>query len=64
MTTTIRRFPLRRVAAVLVVRKRDGEGWLALAGNVGWFFGSLTEARVEARWLSQNLGLPVREIVA
>jgi hypothetical protein len=57
------RFPLRRLRAVLIVRERDGGGWLALAGAYGWLCGSLAEARAEARRLARNLGLPVREIV-
>jgi hypothetical protein len=59
---TVVRSPLRRSAAVLVVRERDGDGWYALARGHGWLFGSLDEARDEAHWLSRNLGLPVREI--
>lgn len=53
-------FPLRLVASVLIVPERDGGGWLALAGSHGWLFGSLTEARREARWLARNCNLPVR----
>ena len=57
----ITRFPLRHVAAVLVCRERGAEGWLTICGSHGWLFGSLAEARAEARWLSENLGgLPVR----
>jgi hypothetical protein len=56
------RFPSRRFAAVLVCRQRDGEGWLAIAGSHGWLFGSILEARAEARWLARNLSLPIREI--
>jgi hypothetical protein len=57
------RFPLRRVASILIVPERDGGGWLALAGSHGWLCGSLNEARREARWLARNFNLPVREIV-
>jgi hypothetical protein len=64
MTATIIRFPPRRVAAILVCEERAGDGWLALAGAHGWLFGSLAEARSEARWLARNLGLPIREVVA
>jgi hypothetical protein len=63
MTASIIRFPLRRVCWVLIVRERDGAGWLALCGSCGWLFGSLVEARHEAGWLARNSGLPVREIV-
>jgi hypothetical protein len=61
--TAIIRFPLRRVAAVLVCRERHGDGWLAIARGHGWLFGSILEARAEARWLARNLRLPVREII-
>ena len=54
------RFPLRRIAAILVTRERNGEGWLALAGSHGWLFGSRAEALQEAAWLARNLDLPVR----
>jgi hypothetical protein len=62
MSARILRFPLRRVRSVLIVRERDGAGWLALAGGHGWLCGSLAEARREAWWLARNLGLPIREI--
>jgi hypothetical protein len=55
------RFPLRRTAAIFVVCADDG-GWLALVGSHGWLFGSRREARAEAKWLSRNLALPVREV--
>jgi hypothetical protein len=58
------RFPLRRVRAVLIVRERDGGGWLALVGSSGWLFGSRADAIAEARWLSRNLGLPIRELMS
>jgi hypothetical protein len=60
---TVIRFSLRRIHAVLVVPQRDGGGWLTLVGSHGWLYGSLTEARLEARWLARNLNLPVREII-
>jgi hypothetical protein len=53
------RFPLRRIAAILVMRERDG-GWLTLHGSNGWLFGSRAEALREASWLARNLNLPVR----
>jgi hypothetical protein len=64
MTGIVIRFPPRRASAIFVCAERDGEGWLAIAGARGWLCGSLTEARAEARWLSRNLGLPVRELSA
>jgi dihydrodipicolinate synthase/N-acetylneuraminate lyase len=52
----------RRSSAIFVCTDSDGVGWLALAGAHGWLFGSRTEAIAEAQWLSENFGLPVREI--
>jgi hypothetical protein len=59
--TDVVRFPPRRSAAVIICKERDGDGWMVIAGAPGWLCGSLTQARAEARWLSDNLGLPVRE---
>jgi hypothetical protein len=56
-------FPPRRIRAVIICRERDGEGWLTIAGAYGWLFASLADARAEARWLSRNLGLPIRELL-
>jgi hypothetical protein len=58
----ILRFPPRRISAVIICRERGGTGWLTIAGAHGWLFGSLTDARAEAHWLSRNLGLPIREL--
>jgi hypothetical protein len=55
------RFPPRRIRVVIVCRERDGDGWITLAGAHGWVFGSLADARLAARWLAHNLGLPIRE---
>jgi hypothetical protein len=63
MTAAIIRFPPRRASAIFVCAERGGDGWLAIAGAHGWLFGSLAEARGAARWLSRNLGLPVREAI-
>jgi len=62
--STIIRFPLRRVASILIVRERNGGGWLALTGLHGWLFGSYEAAVAEARWLARNLSLPIREIAS
>jgi hypothetical protein len=62
MIPPVIRFQLRRIPAVLIVRERGGAGWLTLVSGHGWVFGSLAEARHEARWLANNFGgLPVRE---
>jgi hypothetical protein len=55
------RFPPRSSHIVIVCRQRDDDGWLTLAHGHGWLFGSLADARAEARWLSFNLDLPIRE---
>jgi hypothetical protein len=57
------RFPPRRIGAVIICRARDG-GWLTLAGAHAWLFGSLADARAEARWLAHNLGFPIREVLS
>jgi hypothetical protein len=49
--------------AILVVRERDGGGWLALAGAHGWLFGSRADALAEARWLACNLGLSIHGVM-
>jgi hypothetical protein len=59
--TTVTRFPLRRVT-ILIVRERDGQGWLTLAGAHGWLFGSYEAAMAEAKWLAHNFNLPIRGI--
>jgi hypothetical protein len=59
LAMSVVRFPFRRIAAILVMRERDG-GWLTLVGSNGWLFGSRAEALQEAAWLARNLDLPVR----
>jgi hypothetical protein len=59
---TLIRFPPRSVGAVVVCKERNSDGWLTIAGAHGWLFGSMAEARAEARWLSLNLGIPIREL--
>jgi hypothetical protein len=60
MTAVIIRFPLRRVASILIVREHDGGGCLALCGC--WLFGSRDDAIAEAKSLVCNFGgAPVRE---
>jgi hypothetical protein len=63
MTARVVPFPLRaRLAAILVVPELGGGGWLALCGSHGWLFSAREAAIAEAKWLSCNCGLPVREI--
>jgi hypothetical protein len=51
------RFPPRTIWL-----KRDADcSWLVIAGRHGWAFGSRADALAAARWLSANLGLPVKE---
>jgi hypothetical protein len=47
---------------VIICREHDG-GWLVLARAHGWLFGSLTDARAEARWLARNLDFPIHEVL-
>src|SRR5262249_20958739 len=51
----------RAIHAIVVCRERNGDGWITLAGAHGWVFGSLADARLEARWLADNFQLPIRE---
>lgn len=57
------RLPPRRRSAIFVCADRDG-AWLTLAGEHGWLFGSRADAIIEAQWLSENFGVPVREIAS
>jgi hypothetical protein len=61
---TVIRFPLRRIASVLVVRERGGDGWLVLAGAHGWLHGDRRSALEDAHWLRWNFSLSIQEIVA
>jgi hypothetical protein len=58
------RFPPHCAGAIFICKERDGNGWLAIAGAHAWLFGTLADARAEARWLARNLDLPIRELVA
>jgi hypothetical protein len=64
MSAAILSFPARHAHAVFIAKEREGQGWYALAGSSGWLCASLSEARAVARWLSRNLGVPVREMPA
>jgi hypothetical protein len=59
MTATVIRFPTQAV----VIRKAPEGGWLVLGerGN-GWLHGSRRDAVADARWLSKNLNLAIREV--
>jgi hypothetical protein len=62
MSANVVRFPARSVAAIFVMAAEDG--WLVLAPRGhGWLHGDLRAALRDARWLSWNLGLPVREVL-
>ena len=37
-------------------------GWLVLAGDHGWLHGDPGAAFEDARWLSENLGQPIRRL--
>lgn len=47
-----------RKFAIWIVREHGA--WLVLAGDQGWLHGDRRSAVRDARWLSQNLALPVR----
>jgi hypothetical protein len=54
------RFPMRCAACIRLMREASGT-WLVLAYSHGWVHGDRNTALADARWLSQNFGLPVRE---
>lgn len=58
MTAQIIKFP--RAFAVIKIM-REGGAWLVLIGDHGWLHGDAESARRDARWLSRNLALPIRE---
>ena len=61
MTARILAFPPRRSTVIWLTLAREG-GWLVLAGAHGWLFASRNEAWSEARWISHNFSLPIREV--
>jgi hypothetical protein len=61
MTARVIRFPDRRRAAILIVNDPDGLLVLAPTGH-GWIFGDAADAIADARWLSENFGLPIRAL--
>jgi hypothetical protein len=62
MTAQIIPFPRRPLPSVIVTR--EGAAWLVVAGSNGWLHGSRRSAMQDARWLSHNLDLPIREAQA
>ena len=59
MTARIIRFPARNAAAIFVTPAREG-GWIVIAREHGWLHGDARSAFANARWLSENLALPIR----
>ena len=57
MTARIIKFPPR---AILVSEAPEG-GWYVIVRSHGWLHGDRRSAIADARWLSRNYGLPVRE---
>jgi hypothetical protein len=55
-------FPARHAACVWLLR--EGQAWLVMALGHGWLHGSYDAALIDARWLSENLGLGVRRASA
>jgi hypothetical protein len=62
MRVPITRFPMRRSAAIWLMR--EDAAWLVLAGDHGWLFGSREEAHRDAWWLARNLELPIRAVAS
>jgi hypothetical protein len=61
MTARLLEFPRRRAAVIRLHRADDG--WLVVARQYGWLHGDLASARADAAWLSDNLKMPVMEVV-
>jgi hypothetical protein len=51
--------PRRRPVAVRITR--EGKAWLVVVGAHGWLHGDERSALADARWLSDNHGLPIRK---
>ena len=60
--TSVVRFPARQAACVWLVR--GDATWLVLAGSHGWAHSDYFAALIDARWLAQNLGVPIRSAAA
>lgn len=58
MSAAVIRFPARRSNCIWLLL--DCDGWLVLFHEYGWLHGSYAAALADARWLSRNLGLPIR----
>jgi hypothetical protein len=59
MTARVIRFPARNAAAIFVGEVPEG-GWIVIAREHGWLHGDARSAFADARWLSENLALPIR----
>ena len=59
--TSVARFPMRRAACVWLLHA--DAAWLVQAGDHAWAHGDYFAALIDARWLAQNLGLPIRSTV-
>ena len=53
------RFPARNAAAIFVREVPEG-GWIVVARGHSWLHGDGASALADARWLSENLALPIR----
>jgi hypothetical protein len=58
MADAVVRFPPRRMAVVWIQPLSDA--WLVLLGEQGWLHGDYNAAIADARWLADNVGLPIR----
>ena len=60
MSANVIRFPARNAAAIFVTPAPEG-GWIVSAPRGhGWLHGDRASAVEDARWLAENLGLPIR----
>ena len=60
IAANVERFPMRHAVCIWLLREYDG--WLVLAHSSGWVHGSYRSALIDAKWLSENLELPIRAV--
>jgi hypothetical protein len=55
---TIIRLPVR--SCIWIIENADDAPWLVQSGTHNWAHGQKENAEADARWLSENFGLPIR----
>jgi hypothetical protein len=62
MSERVLRFPMRNTAAIFL--RETADGWLVMVRHHGWIHGCRADALEDARWLSENFGLPIRGLAS